>query len=398
MKLVGEGTENTLKRPLRPLTHKFHSLDHNRQINCGSDLQVQIRAESVIIVWILNKKKRLDYMRMLFQLLEETLKKGEDTVLVTIVASSGSTPRGDGARMLVTRAGRIGGTIGGGAVEYRSEEVALEVLRTKDSHMEHFCLKPNEVQDLGMICGGDVNVFFQYISADEPQNAALMQHIEALYQTGEEFWMVNDITSGEDGGIAVYARTGGVVGCPVPEEVISGLSEKPAQIEKDGRIYYCEKLLKSDRVYIFGGGHVSQALVSVLKGVDFRCVVLEDRPEFCQKTLFPGAEEVLMIENSHIGDYVTIQASDYVCIMTRGHKDDLTVQAQVLKTPAGYIGVIGSRHKKAGVFAKLKEMGFSDTDLERITSPIGLSIGAETPEEIAISIAAQLIERRANAK
>ena len=81
--------------------------------------------------------------------------------------------------------------------------------------------------------------------------------------------------------------------------------------------------------------------------------------------------------------------------MTRGHKDDLAVQAQVLKTSAAYIGVIGSRHKKAGVFAKLKEQGFTDADLDRITTPIGLAIGAETPAEIAVSITAQLIQQRA---
>lgn len=335
-------------------------------------------------------------MRKVFQLLEETLKHGQDAVLVTIVASSGSTPRGAGARMLVTNAGRIGGTIGGGAVEHHSEKTAIEVLRTKDSRMEHFTLRQNEVQDLGMICGGDVNVYFQYVSSEDPQNIALMQHIEALYQTGEEFWMINDLSFDGLGGMAVFAQTGGLVGIPVPEPVIENLCEKTKQIEADGKVFYCEKMVKAGRVYIFGGGHVSQALVPALKAVDFRCVVLEDREEFCHKELFPGAEEVLLIENSHIADYVDISPADYVCIMTRGHKDDLTVQAQVLKTGAYYIGVIGSRHKKAGVFEKLREMGFTDADLERVTTPIGLSIGAETPAEIAVSIAAQLIEMRAN--
>lgn len=334
-------------------------------------------------------------MKKLFQLLEETLRQGKDAVLVTIVASSGSTPRGTGARMLVTAAGRIGGTIGGGAVEHHSEEVAMEVLVAKNSRTEHFSLKKNEIQDLGMICGGDVNVYFQFISADEPQNPALMQHIEALYQTGEEFWIINELSAGAQGPMSVYAQTGGLVGMPVPDAVIESLGEQTRQVEAEGRLFYCEKMVKSGRVYIFGGGHVSQALVPVLMAVDFRCVVLEDRKEFCQPELFPGAEEVLLIDNSHVSDYVDIGASDYVCIMTRGHKDDLVVQAQVLDTQAYYIGVIGSRHKKAGVFEKLREMGFTDSDLERITTPIGLSIRAETPAEIAVSIAGQLIERRA---
>ena len=82
--------------------------------------------------------------------------------------------------------------------------------------------------------------------------------------------------------------------------------------------------------------------------------------------------------------------------MTRGHRDDLLLQEQVLRTPARYIGVIGSRRKKAALFAQLRERGFTDADLERITTPIGLSIGAETPAEIAVSIAAQLIQVRAS--
>lgn len=339
-------------------------------------------------------------MKELFQLLEESLNQGEDTVLVTIVGSRGSTPRSMGARMLVTKHGRIGGTIGGGAVEYYSEGAAEEVLRTKASHMEHFCLRKNEVQDLGMVCGGDVDVYFEYISADNAGNAALLQHIETLYQTGEEFWLIQNLSSNESGIMAVYADAGGLVGMHVPDAVIDklkeGLTEKPVQIESGGQCFYCEKLQTLSRVYIFGGGHVSQALVPVLAAVDFRCVVLEDREEFCHLELFPGAEDAFLIENSHIGKYVNITASDYVCIMTRGHKDDLKVQAQVLKTPACYIGVIGSRHKKAKVSEKLKEMGFTDQELERVVTPIGLSIGAETPAEIAISITAQLIEQRAH--
>ena len=127
-----------------------------------------------------------------------------------------------------------------------------------------------------------------------------------------------------------------------------------------------------------------------------RCVALDDRPEFAKPELFPTAEEVLLIDFEHISDYVNLSDEDYACVMTRGHAFDAVVQAQMLKTPACYIGVIGSAHKKAGVFQRLREeYGFTDADFQRITSPIGLSIKAETPAEIAISIAGQLIELRA---
>lgn len=155
------------------------------------------------------------------------------------------------------------------------------------------------------------------------------------------------------------------------------------------------RLLPAGRVFIFGGGHVAQALVPALAAVDFRCVVLEDREDFCRPELFPGVEETRLIQNDDPAAYQDITAEDCVAVMTRGHKDDLTVQAHVLKTPAKYIGVIGSRKKTAAVFARLKEMGYADADLARITTPIGLDIKAETPAEIAVSIAAQLIQERA---
>ena len=111
---------------------------------------------------------------------------------------------------------------------------------------------------------------------------------------------------------------------------------------------------------------------------------------------YEGVDERILEEI--VTDYVSIGEEDYVCVMTRGHKDDTIVQEQILRTPAAYIGVIGSRRKKASVFRVLKEDGFTDRDLERITTPIGLEIGAETPAEIAISIAAQMIEVRAKVR
>ena len=273
----------------------------------------------------------------LFQEMMQRLTRGEDLVLVTVEASSGSTPRGEGAMMLVSARGRVAGTIGGGAVEYRSEQIAKEALAEGRSRVERFRLRPNEVQDLGMICGGDVDVSFRYLAGGDEQ-------------------------------VLVWARG---------EE---------------------ERLRPAGKVYIFGGGRVAQALVPALAAIDFRCVVLEDREDFCRPELFPGVEETRLIQNDDPAAYGDITAEDYIAVMTRGHKDDLTVQARALRTPARYIGVIGSRRKTAAVFAKLREMGYTDADLARITTPIGLDIRAETPAEIAVSIAAQLIQIRAGSK
>lgn len=334
-------------------------------------------------------------MRTLFRTLNETLQSGRDAVLVTVIASSGSTPRGAGARMVVTEEGRICGTIGGGAVEYRSEKRAMQVLSSKSSHAEYYQLRKNEVQDLGMICGGDVHVNFQYIPAKDPEMSVVLNIIDEFFCAGEESWIISEITQGKNGATGVYGKRSGLLGIDAPPEIVSGLGRAAAQIEAGGRMFYCERLVQAGFVYIFGGGHVSQALVPALAAVGFRCVVLEDREEFCSAELFSGVEETLLINNSRILDFVTITEDDYVCVLTRGHKDDQTVQAQALKTPACYIGVIGSRRKSAGVFENLRRLGFTDEELGRITTPIGLDIHAETPAEIAVSITAQLISVRA---
>lgn len=334
-------------------------------------------------------------MRKLFNLLSETLKNGEDAVLVGIIASSGSTPRGAGAYMLVTHVGRIYGTIGGGAVEYRSEQMAAEVLAEKRSRLEFFCLTKNEVLDLGMVCGGDVHVYFHYIPGNDLSVLALTDQIDSLFSRGERSWLISDITPGANTALSVYGKTSGLFGCAVPDEVVRQLGNHDSSVTVEKRTFYCETLVQSGKVYIFGGGHVAQALVPVLACVGFRCIVLEDREEFCRPELFPGVEETRLIDNERALDFVEINETDYVAVMTRGHSFDQTIQAQVLKTPARYIGVIGSRKKTAKVFANLREMGCTDADLSRITTPIGLDIGAETPAEIAISVAAQLISVRA---
>jgi len=284
-------------------------------------------------------------MKNLFAALKKMLISGEDAVLVTVTESRGSVPRGAGARMLVGRRGWVSGSVGGGAVEQRGLAIAAEVLRDKRPpnggaesvsapRTEIFRLRQSEIEDLGMVCGGEVTLSFEFFAAGD-------------------------------------------------EKALSRCDALEARSKQAGL------------VYIFGGGHVAQALVPILAAVDFRCVLLEDREEFCQPALFPGAENCRLIGFARIEEAVSLGAEDYAVILTRGHKYDQCAAAAALKSPARYIGVIGSKRKSALMFENLRKMGFTDEDLKRVTTPIGLPILAETPAEIAISIAAQLIELRA---
>ncbi len=332
-------------------------------------------------------------MRNMLKLMEERLRAGDDLCLVTVIASSGATPRGAGARMLVSSAGRLCGTIGGGAVEYRSEHIAADVLRDRTSGERDFSLTRDDVQNLGMICGGAVNVFFRYIPAGDAETLALCAEAGRRLEKGEDMWLLSEISDG--GRLGLFSQEDGFFGIDAPAWVKEIMTRHPLRRIWEGRDFYVEQISSSGRVYIFGCGHVAQELEPVLTHVGFRCVCMDDRPEFASRGLFPSAEDVKLVDFERIADYVTIGPEDYVCVMTRGHAFDSVVQAQVLRTPACYIGVIGSKHKTAGVQKQLREQGFTDSDFARVTTPIGLEIKAETPAEIAISIAGQLIALRA---
>ena len=327
-------------------------------------------------------------MKNMLKIMAQRLEAGEALVLVTVIASSGATPRGAGARMLVGKEGRICGTIGGGAVEYRSGQIAARVLEEQTSLGHDFTLTKDDVQNLGMICGGACNVFFHYIPAGDAHTIRLCAEAEEQFRKGSALWLLTRV--GETGQMGLYGHDLGYWGIPVSEPL--PLSRHP---ERLGDIF-AEQINAPGRVYVFGGGHVAQELVPVLAHVGFRCVVMDDRAEFTKPELFPGAEAVICGDLTRIGDYMTIGGEDYVCVMTRGHSHDTVVQAQVLRCRPTYCGVIGSAFKAAGVRRTLKEeYGLMEEELDLVTTPIGLPIKGETPAEIAISIAAQMILHRA---
>lgn len=151
----------------------------------------------------------------------------------------------------------------------------------------------------------------------------------------------------------------------------------------------------ADTAYIFGGGHVAYALEPVLRHVDFKTVIIDDREEYANAERYPHAEKTVVVENfDHAFDRVDVDESSYLIIVTRGHRGDLQVLRQALRKPCAYLGMIGSRRKNRLLYDTLLEEGFSEEQFARVHAPIGLSIGAETPEEIAVSIAAEIIQVR----
>lgn len=339
-------------------------------------------------------------MERLYTALYERLKAGRAAVLLTVVDRKGSTPRGIGSHQVVFDDGTTVGTVGGGYPEYLAVECGKQCLTDGRSDFRRLILHPNDVEDIDAACGGELTVFCQYLNPDMPDLLAVVKAIIAAFQNKQASWLAFDIGRGNDWGMALVSETG-VISCgnlTSLQDVDAGWCRRqPVGMTKveDGALLYHEVLTSPGRVFIFGGGHVAQALVPVLSLIDFSCIVADDRPEFASSDLFPDAVAVHQVDYQHLPKEIGITADDYVCVMTRGHHGDYDVQRQMLAVKPYYLGVIGSRRKIAFVKSKLLADGFSEADIDACYSPIGLAISAETPAEIAVSIAAELIAVRA---
>lgn len=324
-------------------------------------------------------------MKNLSKQLITAAEQDERVVLCTVLASSGSSPRGAGARMAVFQDGRTLGTVGGGEVEYLASKEALQVLESGKTYLRSFDLAPEQVASIGMICGGKVTIHYQIVSkADLP---ILYQMREALSKD-ENSWIYLQVADGivEDFRIVC-----------ADEAVDSSLFSSRAVLQKGDPLRYAEPLVRAGRTYLFGGGHVGQALVPVLAKVGFRVTVFDNREALATKEHFPMAEEVIFGDYNDIYAKVKLTENDFVVIMTPGHQSDYALLEQVLRNQTRYVGCIGSRHKIAKTQALLRQAGITEERIASVHSPIGLAILAETPDEIAISIAAEMIKCRAEA-
>jgi len=157
--------------------------------------------------------------------------------------------------------------------------------------------------------------------------------------------------------------------------------------------FFIEPVLSADRVFIFGAGHVALHTASILREVGFEYVIIDERAEFANSGRFPDARQIIVRDPSETARELELRSADYVVIVTHGHKHDYLVLREVIKKPCRYIGMIASKVKRNEIFEKLRSAdGITEDELNRVYSPIGLDIHAETPEEIAVSIAAEIIK------
>lgn len=326
-------------------------------------------------------------MKKLTKKMISALENGEKVVLCTILASSGSSPRGAGTRMAVFENGAAAGTVGGGQVEYLATQEAMEVLKTGKTHVRAFCLAPDQVASIGMICGGNVTIYYQLLTQKE---LPVIREMAAALERDANAWLYMEI------------KEDAVVDLRIVEEAAAKASPdlfcNKAILRQGESTVYTEPIARAGSVYVFGGGHVGRALVPVLANIGFRVIVFDNRKEQADQAHFPEAARVIFGDYSDIYSKITLTKNDYVVILTPGHQGDYMVLEQSLRSEPKYVGCIGSRRKIAGTQARLREAGIPENAIQSVHAPIGLPILAETPEEIAISIAAELIQCRAENK
>lgn len=336
-------------------------------------------------------------MIKLLAAINDQFRLGKDVVLCSILASSGSSPRGAGAKMAVFEDASTVGTIGGGAVERICIEQAAAALSQRKSFISSYCLDKNEVNDIGMVCGGNVEVYFQYLSHDHADQVQMFEQMRALAEQRKDAWLIYIIEDKKISRMGVYTPQEGIqsIDSSWHKEIMPFIQRKAA-LKKGNPMIYAEPLSTSSTVYLFGGGHVGKALAFILNTVGFYVVLFDNRKDMVNLENTPGAAKIIYGDYADIYDKISISENDYVVVMTPGHQGDFEVLNQALASPAAYIGCIGSKHKVAHTTQRLLDQGHAMENIQRIHSPIGLDILAETPEEIAISVAAQMIQHRAS--
>lgn len=312
-------------------------------------------------------------------------------VLAIVVETVGSAPREPGAWMAVFADGRVEGTVGGGMLECRAIEDARALLQSGESRLVRYTIGGAK-SDTGMVCGGAAGLLL--ISVMEQQRLACEQMAEMLCERGTGVCSIDlapfggPLPQGEHGEDRARATQE-----PISWTVETAHGEDLPRPGVHGS-RYLEPICPEDRAVILGCGHVGRALAEVLTFAGLEVVACDDRPEMLDAARFPRAVDRRQVDYANLAESVSICERDFVVVCTAGHASDFEVLAQALPVRPRYVGCLGSKKKTVHVKARLQEAGLPSAAIEAIHMPVGVPIACETPEEIAISIAAQVVDER----
>ena len=325
------------------------------------------------------------------------LHTGRPCELVVVAGTAGSSPRGVGAWMALFDDGHQAGTVGGGKVELHACEEALELLSQGSSRVVRYTMG-GESSDTGMICGGAICLVYLYL---EPLRAQLFEDVARILEKRRIGDFRIDLTPFADhaleGDPAERHGEGSrrtVPGCPDLAIDFDATATTYTNAATGLPQAHIETLCPEGFTYVFGAGHVGAATVRALAAADFAVVACDDRPALVAPGMLPQACDRRVVDYENLAATCAIGPRDLVVIATAGHVSDITCTVQAMRAKPAYVGCLGSRRKTKKVHQALADEGFTDEQIEALHLPIGVSIEAETPAEIAVSIAAELVHTR----
>jgi len=341
-------------------------------------------------------------MREVLRHLIQALEENREQIVCQVVETRGSTPQKAGALMVIDPQGGQTGTLGGGCVENEVKQTAIRQLGASGASLQSYVLDHDHAWADGLICGGKMVIAIEALSGPGP--LPYFRTLLRLLEAGEGFTEAvivhpERVEGSSPGRRFLFGPDGNCHACwpegPVPDALSQRAlpSRDRPRPEVQGGVAWIPSLPRI-RLVIVGAGHVGQAVANLAAQVDFDVWVIDDRSQFANPERFPFAQRILVGPIEDLLASLEVSSHTYALIVTRGHGHDQEALYHLASTPAPYVGLIGSRRKIKLIYENLKEAGISETDLARVTAPVGLDIGSQTVPEIAISIVAELIARR----
>lgn len=344
-------------------------------------------------------------MRDILADIDRWQKEDAAIALATVIQTWGSSPRRAGAKMVFTSDDRIMGSVSGGCVENAVVEAGLESLKRNRPQLLHFGVADETAWDVGLACGGSIDIFVQPLDINifPFLRTAWTEETSSVHITvirGSEHILGREMLIREDGSVT------GSIGnlrqkkvLELADEIFSSRKSQRAIIDEETELFL-EFISPPPTLIVVGGVHIATALVSLAKTLDYRTLLVDPRKAWGNEERFPNLDQLIQAWPEDAFEQIKITPTTAIVMLTHDPKIDDPALKIALTSPAFYVGALGSKTTNAKRRERLLNEGISEAQFTRLHAPIGLDIGAETPEEIALAIMTEVVEtfRRQNPK
>src|SRR5262250_560799 len=342
-------------------------------------------------------------MSELFEHIDQLRREEGKVAVATLVNTRGTTPRKEGAKMVVGEGGRILGSVTiGGCVDAQVIEESADVLHKNAPRLLELNLGDEEAWEIGLTCGGTIEVFVEPVDLEKPDDAtiALYERLKAHAEAGGRGAILTRLEGARDGAKMIVfdggKHEGSLGDAALDVAVLSAAAMaikagKTATITVEGTRVFAEVFVPASILLVVGASHVAMPMVTLAKVLGFKTIVVDGRPRFATRERFPDVDDLRIGIPSDLVKDVPLVASTALVLVAHDYKYDLPVLRHALATPVGYVGLLGSSRRGKAILDLLREDGVTEDALARVHVPIGLDLGAQSAPEIALAVVAEIL-------